>query len=100
MKAILVGDNLTTSKMMRSQSGPLREAGYQLQALDWLAPDPNVMVQRNLNSTHLAGTTLDALRNSIDLVVGGVLEYLQEGCTDRVINPGALGRLRTSMNMA
>jgi D-3-phosphoglycerate dehydrogenase len=49
MKAIIVGDNLITSEMMRSRCGPLREAGYELHALDWLAPDRNVMSQRNLN---------------------------------------------------
>ena len=49
MKAIVVGDNLITSGMILSRCGPLREAGFELQAFDWLAPDRNEMNRRNLN---------------------------------------------------
>jgi D-3-phosphoglycerate dehydrogenase len=41
-------------------------------------------------TTHLGGTTLEALHKSIDLVICGVLEYLQHGDTAWVVNPGAL----------
>jgi D-3-phosphoglycerate dehydrogenase len=49
MKAVVVGDNLITSEMILSRCDPLRDAGYQLQALDWLAPDRNELNRRNLN---------------------------------------------------
>jgi D-3-phosphoglycerate dehydrogenase len=41
---------------------------------------------------HLAGTTLDALHDTIDLVIEGVLAYLQQGRMDRVVNPEAFKR--------
>ena len=49
MKAVVVGDNLITSEMILSRCDPLREAGYQLQALDWLAPDRTELNRRNLH---------------------------------------------------
>jgi D-3-phosphoglycerate dehydrogenase len=41
-------------------------------------------------SAHLAGTTLDALYASIDLVIKEVLAYLQQGRTEGIINQKAL----------
>lgn len=49
MKVLVVGDNLITSEMILSRCGPLREAGHELQALDWLVADRNELNQRNLN---------------------------------------------------
>ncbi|TEU22069.1 MAG: 3-phosphoglycerate dehydrogenase [Anaerolineales bacterium] len=49
MKAIVVGDNLLPSEKILSRCGPLREAGYEFQAFDWLAPDRNELNRRSLN---------------------------------------------------
>jgi len=49
VKAIIVGDNLIDSRMFLSRCQPLREAGYAIQAFDWLAEDRNDLSRRNLN---------------------------------------------------
>jgi D-3-phosphoglycerate dehydrogenase len=49
MKALIIGDNLITSEMMLSRCDPLREAGFKIEALNWLAADRNALTQRNLN---------------------------------------------------
>lgn len=54
------------------------------------ADDPLLGLDNVTLTTHLAGTTLDALNNSVDLVVQGVLGFLQHGDTAWVVNPGAL----------
>jgi D-3-phosphoglycerate dehydrogenase len=54
------------------------------------ADDPLLGLDNVTLTTHLAGTTLEALHNSIDLVIWGVLGYLQRGDTTWVVNPGAL----------
>ena len=67
-------------------------------ALDvyWQEPLPHDHPLNGLDnvtlSSHLAGTTLDALHNSIDLVIEGVLGYLRQGHSDWVVNPEALTR--------
>jgi D-3-phosphoglycerate dehydrogenase len=74
----------------------LRERRIAGAALDvyWREPlppdDPLLGLDNVTLTTHLAGTTLDALHNSIDLVTCGVLEYLERGSTAWVINPEAL----------
>jgi D-3-phosphoglycerate dehydrogenase len=49
VKAIVVGDNLIPSEMILSRAGPLRDAGYAIQAFDWAFADRNEMNRRNLN---------------------------------------------------
>jgi D-3-phosphoglycerate dehydrogenase len=49
MKAVIVGDNLVTSEMFLSRCGPLRDAGYDIQVFEWLAPNRDELNQRNLN---------------------------------------------------
>jgi len=49
VKAIIVGDNLIDSQMFLARCQPLREAGYEVQTLDWLAQDRNDLTRRNLN---------------------------------------------------
>lgn len=53
MKAIVVGDNLITGEILLSRSDPLRRAGFEIQAFEWLASDRNVLNRWNLNiETH------------------------------------------------
>jgi D-3-phosphoglycerate dehydrogenase len=42
--------------------------------------------------SHLAGTTLEALHNTIDLVIEGVLGYVQQGKVDTVVNREVLSQ--------
>ena len=49
MKAIIVGDNLITSEMIRARCSPLYGAGCDLEFYDWLAADRNDLGRRNLN---------------------------------------------------
>jgi len=62
-------------------------------ALDvyWQEPLPaDHLLTRLTNVTltsHLAGTTLDALHNTIDLVIEGVLRVLRQGKIDTLVNP-------------
>jgi len=56
-----------------------------------LPPDSPLFHLDNLTLTsHLAGTTLDALYYSAELLVRAVMDYLYRGKTDMVINPEVL----------
>jgi D-3-phosphoglycerate dehydrogenase len=65
-------------------------------ALDvyWQEPLPAGHLLTRLNNvtlnSHLAGTTLDALHNTVDLVVEGVLDVVRRGKTRLVVNPEVL----------
>jgi D-3-phosphoglycerate dehydrogenase len=65
-------------------------------ALDvyWQEPLPADHPLTRLNNvtlnSHLAGTTLDALHNTIDLVIQGVLGVVRQGTTPLVVNPEVL----------
>jgi D-3-phosphoglycerate dehydrogenase len=65
-------------------------------ALDvyWQEPLPADHPLTRLNNvtltSHLAGTTLDALHNTIDLVIEGVLGFVRQGKIDTVVNPVVL----------
>ncbi len=48
MKAVLVGDNLIPAKRWLEASAPLRQVGYRVRALEWLAADREEMIERNL----------------------------------------------------
>lgn len=57
----------------------------------WDEPIPLDSPLRHLDnvtlSPHLAGTTIEALYHSIDLVMEEVLQFLQCGKSDRIVNP-------------
>jgi D-3-phosphoglycerate dehydrogenase len=76
MKAIVVGDNLIPADMILSRAGPLRDAGYAVQAFDWMFADRNEMNRRNLNLERYGPETepppeglLDAVQDAEILVV-------------------------------
>jgi D-3-phosphoglycerate dehydrogenase len=88
---------INTARAGLVDEGALVEALQQKQiagaALDvyWREPlpadDPLLGLGNVTLTTHLAGTTLEALHNSIDLVIQGVLDYVQHGASGWVVNP-------------
>jgi D-3-phosphoglycerate dehydrogenase len=73
--------------------GALQEKRIAGAAIDvfWREPLPTDSPWLELDNltvtSHLAGTTIDSLYYSVELVVQAVLDYLREGKTELVINP-------------